>query len=75
MDTAARRDQDAKRKIDAIEKKLLANAEITTLIDNSGTASTDGYDLVRSMCHASIIRGRTPAPRKPATPTLPLPSS
>lgn len=49
MDTAARRDQDAKRKIDAIEKKLLANAEITTLIDNSGTASTDGCDLVRNM--------------------------
>lgn len=49
MDTDARPDQDSKRKIDAIEKKLLANAEIARLIDNSGTASTDGYDLVRSM--------------------------
>lgn len=49
MDTDARRDQDAKRRIDAIEKKLLANAEITTMIDNSGTASTDSYDLFRNM--------------------------
>ncbi|MBK3427384.1 hypothetical protein [Corynebacterium tuberculostearicum] len=49
MDTDARRDQEAKRKIDAIEKKLLANTEITILIDNSGTASTDGYNLVRNM--------------------------
>lgn len=49
METDARRDQDAKRKIDAVEKKLLANAEIAKLINNSSTASTDGYNLVRNM--------------------------
>lgn len=75
MGTDARRDQAAEPNTDAIEKRLLANAEIARLIDNSDLASTDGYDLVRSMRHASIIRTRTPDPRKVATPTLPLPSS
>lgn len=49
MGTDARRDQAAEPNTDAFEKKLLANAENAGLIDNSGTASTDGYNLVRSM--------------------------
>ena len=49
MGTNARRDQAAEPKTDAIEKRLLANAEIAKLIDNSGTASTYAFDLVRSM--------------------------
>lgn len=32
-----------------IEKKLLANAGIATLIDAAGTDSPNGYDLVWSM--------------------------
>lgn len=49
MGTVARRDQAAEPNTDAFEKKLLANAENAGLIDNPVTASTDGYDLVRSM--------------------------
>lgn len=49
MGTDARRDQAAEPNTDAFEKKVLDNAEIARLIDNPGLASTDGYDLVRSM--------------------------
>ena len=41
MTTVARRDPADKAKIDAIEKKLLANPEIAKLIDNLGTSTTD----------------------------------
>ncbi|AMO89058.1 hypothetical protein WM42_1328 [Corynebacterium simulans] len=37
MTTVARRDPADKAKIDAIEKKLLANPEIAKLIDELGT--------------------------------------
>lgn len=49
MTDVVRRDQSAEPKTDAIEKRLLANAKIARLIDYSGTDSTDGYNLVRSM--------------------------
>lgn len=78
MGTDARPDQAAEPKTDAFEKKLLANAEIARLIDNSGTASTDGYDLVRNMWHALTIRGPELAPhtqrKPPALFPSPLPS-
>ena len=57
MTTVARRDPADKAKIDAIEKKLLANPEIAKLIDNLGTSTTDANDLVRGMLQASITRG------------------
>ena len=41
MGTDARRDQAAEPNTDAIEKRLLANAEIARLIDNSDLASTE----------------------------------
>ncbi len=41
MTTVARRDPADKAKIDAIEKKLLANPEIAKLIDDLGTFTTD----------------------------------
>ena len=44
MTTVARRDPADKAKIDAIEKKLLANPEIAKLIDDLGTSTTDGPD-------------------------------
>ena len=45
MTTVARRDPADKAKIDAIEKKLLANPEIAKLIDDLGTSTTDANDL------------------------------
>ena len=57
MTTMARRDPADKAKIDAIEKKLLANPEIAKLIDDLGTSTTDANDLVRGMLQASITRG------------------
>ena len=57
MTTMARRDPADKAKIDAIEKKLLANPEIAKLIDELGTSTTDANDLVRGMLQASITRG------------------
>ena len=57
MTTVARRDPADKAKIDAIDKKLLANPDITTLIDDLGTSTTDANDLVRGMLQASITRG------------------
>ena len=41
MTTVTRRDPADKAKIDAIEKKLLANPEIAKLIDDLGTSTTD----------------------------------
>lgn len=41
MTTVARRDPADKAKIDAIEKKLLANPEIAKLIDDLGVMSRD----------------------------------
>ena len=58
MTTVARRDSADKAKIDAIEKKLLANPEIAKLIDDLGTSTTDANDLVRGMVQAD------PAPEK-----------
>ena len=57
MTTVARRDPADKAKIDAIEKKLLANPDIAKLIDDLGTSTTDANDLVRGMLQASITRG------------------
>ena len=57
MTTMARRDPADKAKIDAIEKKLLANPEIAKLIDELSTSTTDANDLVRGMLQASITRG------------------
>jgi len=57
MTTAARRDPADKAKIDAIEKKLLANPEIAKLIDDLDTSPTDPNDLVRGMLQASIDPG------------------
>ena len=57
MTTVARRESADKAKIDAIEKKLLANPEIAKLIDDLGTSTTDANDLVRGMLQASITRG------------------
>ncbi|RMB66393.1 hypothetical protein D9542_08320 [Corynebacterium macginleyi] len=41
MTSVARRDPADKAKIDAIEKKLLANPEMAKLIDELGTSTTD----------------------------------
>ena len=49
MTTMARRDPADKAKIDAIEKKLLANPEIAKLIDDLGTSTTDANGPVRGM--------------------------
>ena len=57
MTSVARRDPADKAKIDAIEKKLLANPEMAKLIDDLGTSTTDANDLVRGMLQASITRG------------------
>ena len=57
MTTVARRDPADKAKIDAIEKKLLANPDIAKLIDDLGTSTTEAIDLVRGMLQASITRG------------------
>lgn len=57
MTTTTRQDPADKAKIDAIEKKLLANPEIAKLIDDLGTSTTDANDLVRGMLQASITRG------------------
>lgn len=57
MTTVAKRDPADKAKIDAIEKKLLANPEIAKLIDELGTSTDDANDLVRGMLQASITRG------------------
>ena len=57
MTTVARRDPADKAKIDAIEKKLLANPDIAKLIDDLGSSTTDANDLVRGMLQASITRG------------------
>jgi len=57
MTTVAKRDPADKAKIDAIEKKLLANPEIAKLIDELGTSTHDANDLVRGMLQASITRG------------------
>lgn len=52
MTTVAKRDPADKAKIDAIEKKLLANPEIAKLIDELGTSTHDANDLVRGMLQA-----------------------
>ena len=57
LTTVARRESADKAKIDAIEKKLLANPDIAKLIDDLGTSTTDANDLVRGMLQASITRG------------------
>ncbi|MFA1532548.1 IS256 family transposase, partial [Corynebacterium belfantii] len=57
MTSAARQDPADKAKIDAIEKKLLANPDIAKLIDKLGTSTTDANNLVRGMVQASITRG------------------
>ncbi|MBG9333545.1 transposase [Corynebacterium belfantii] len=57
MTSAARQDPADKTKIDAIEKKLLANPEIAKLIDKLGTSTTDANNLVQGMVQASITRG------------------
>ena len=57
MTFVARRDLADKAKIDAIEKKLLANPGIAKLIDDLGTSTTDAIDLVRGMLQASITSG------------------
>ena len=49
MTSVARRDPADKAKIDAIEKKLLANPEIAKLIDDLGTSTTDANGPVRGM--------------------------
>ena len=49
MTTVARRDPADKAKIDAIEKKLLANPEIAKLIDDLGTATTDANEVPRGL--------------------------
>ena len=54
--TVARREPANKVKIDAIEKKLLANPEIAKLIDDLGTSTTDANDLVLGMLQASNTR-------------------
>ena len=54
MTTVARRDPADKAKIDAIEKKLLANSEIAKLIDDLDTSTTDANGLVRGMLQVSI---------------------
>ena len=56
MTTVARRDPADKAKMDAVEKKLLANPEIAKLIDDLGTSTTDANDLVRGMLQASNTR-------------------
>ena len=56
MTSVAGRDPADKAKIDAIEKKLLANPEMAKLIDELGTSTTDANDLVRGMLQASISR-------------------
>ncbi len=55
MTTVAIRDSADKAKIDAIEKKLLANPDIVKLIDDLGTSTTDANDLVRGMLQASEV--------------------
>ena len=57
MVTMAKRDPEDVAKINAIEKKLLANPEIAKLIDDLGTSTTDANDLVRGLLQASITRG------------------
>ena len=57
MTTVARRDPADKAKIDAIEKKLLANHEIAKLIDDLDTSTTDANGLVRGMLQVSIDPG------------------
>ncbi|CAB0609011.1 transposase [Corynebacterium diphtheriae] len=57
MTSVARRDPADKTKIDAIEKKLLANPDIAKLIDKLGTSTTDANNLVRGMLQTSITRG------------------
>ena len=51
MTTVARRDPADKAKIDAIEKKLLANPEIAKLVDDLGTSTTDAKPLVIETCY------------------------
>ncbi|MER0076134.1 hypothetical protein ABRP94_11795, partial [Corynebacterium sp. KPL3739] len=58
MTTVARRDPADKAKIDAIEKKLLANPDIAKLIDDLGTSTTDANDLVRGMLQAGPNPGK-----------------
>ena len=48
MTTMARRDPADKAKIDAIEKKLLANPEIAKLIDELGTSGVARKSWTRS---------------------------
>lgn len=57
MTSAARRNPADKTKIDAIEKKLLANPDIAKLIDKLGTSTTDANNLVQGMVQTSITRG------------------
>lgn len=57
MTIVTRGDAADKAKIDAIEKKLLANPGIAKLIDDLGKSATDANDLVRGMLQASITRG------------------
>lgn len=59
MTTVTRRDPADKAKIDAIEKKLLANPEIAKLIDDLGTSTTDANDLVRGMLQPRLPEAST----------------
>ena len=57
MTTVTRRDPADKAKIDAIEKKLLANPEIAKLIDDLGTSTTDTKPLVIEACSMPRLLG------------------
>ena len=63
MTTVARRDPADKAKIDAIEKKLLANPEIAKLIDDLGTSTTDAKPLVIETCSVSYTHLTLPTKR------------
>lgn len=58
MVTMAKRDPEDVTKINAIEKKLLANPEIAKLIDDLGTSTTDANDLVRGLWSGLGLSGR-----------------
>ncbi|SNW32680.1 hypothetical protein FRC0043_02293 [Corynebacterium belfantii] len=57
MTSAARRNPADKTKIDAIEKKLLANPDIAKLIDKLGTSTTDANDLFAVCCKLQLPAG------------------
>ncbi|MGJ9645405.1 IS256 family transposase, partial [Actinotignum sp. GS-2025b] len=55
--TTVKQDPEDKQRIDAIEKKLLANPQMAELIGELATSTTNANDLVRGMLQASITRG------------------